>query len=206
MVSMFDCLTSKNSSALQPSVAKAFLAIFPSSCSGYTWTEWFSPSPPFLMLQRKVKFPSPLALEVGQLKHHPDHLVNGEGGRVDVGHLPHILPRLLSVLHLGKISDLYDASTELYMLVKIVVDIWKCFAYFDVTREVFKNQPIHFLAQWGRQQLKQGWMLLNRGRGESERRIYSHLVKRNPSVSWSTRWRDADVVQQGHGTGPSLTM
>ena len=75
------------------------------------------------MLQGKVKFPNPLALEVGQLKHHPHHLVNGEGGRVDVGHLPHILPRLLSVLHLGKISDLYDASTDLYMLVKIVVDI-----------------------------------------------------------------------------------
>ena len=72
------------------------------------------------MLQGKVKFPNPLALEVGQLKHHPHHLVNGEGGRVDVGHLPHILPRLLSVLHLGKISDLYDASTELYMLDKLL--------------------------------------------------------------------------------------
>ena len=100
----------------------------------------------------------------------------------------------------------YIASTELYMLVKIVVDFWKCFTYFDVTGEVFKNQPIHFLAQWGTQQLKQGWMLLNQGRGESERRIYSHLVKRNPKVACSTRWRDADVVQQGHGTGPSLTM
>ena len=75
------------------------------------------------MLQGKVKVPSPLALDVGQLKHHPHHLVNGEGGRVDVGHLPHVLPRLLSVLHLGKIFDLYDASAELYMLVKIVVEI-----------------------------------------------------------------------------------
>ena len=76
------------------------------------------------MLQGKVKFPNPLALKVGQLKQHPHHLVNGEGGRVDVGHLPHVLPRLLSVLHLvGKIFDLYDASTELYMLVKIVVEI-----------------------------------------------------------------------------------
>ena len=75
------------------------------------------------MLQGKVKVPSPLALEVGQLKHHPDHLVNGEGGRVDVGHLPHVLPRLLSVLHLGKISHLVIASTELYILVKIIVDI-----------------------------------------------------------------------------------
>ena len=69
------------------------------------------------MLQGKVKFPNPLALEVGQLK----HLVNGEGGRVDVGHLPHVLPRLLSVLHLvGKISDLDNASTELYMLAKLL--------------------------------------------------------------------------------------
>ena len=199
-------VTSKNSSALQPSVAKAFLAIFPSSCSGYTWTEWFSPFPPFLMLQGKVKFPNPGALEVGQPKHHDHHLVNGEGGRVDVGHLPHVIPRLLSVLHLGKISHLGIASFEFYMLVKIVVDFWKCFTYFDVTGEVFKNQPIHFLAQWATQQLKQGWMLLNQGRGKSERRIYSHMVKRNPTVACSTRWRDADVVQQGHGTGPSLTM
>ena len=75
------------------------------------------------MLQGKAKFLNPLALEVGQLKHHPHHLVDGEGGRVDVGHLPHIIPRLLSVLHLGKISHLHIASTELYMLVKIVVDI-----------------------------------------------------------------------------------
>ena len=76
------------------------------------------------MLQGKVKVPSPLALDVGQLKHHPHHLVNGEGGRVDVGHLPHVLPRLLSVLHLvGKISDLVIASTELYILVEIIVDI-----------------------------------------------------------------------------------
>ena len=65
---------------------------------------------------------NPLALEVGQLKHHDHHLVNGEGGRVDVGHLPHVIPRLLSVLHLGKISHLYIAPSELYMLVKIVVD------------------------------------------------------------------------------------
>ena len=72
------------------------------------------------MLQGKVKFPNPLALEVGQLEHHPHHLVNGEGGRVDVGHLSHVLPRLLSVLHLGKIFDLYDASTELYMLAKLL--------------------------------------------------------------------------------------
>ena len=74
------------------------------------------------MLQGKAKFPNPLALEVGQLKHHDHHLVNGEGGRVDVGHLPHVIPRLLSVLHLGKISHLDIASSELYMLVKIVVD------------------------------------------------------------------------------------
>ena len=75
------------------------------------------------MLQGKAKFLNPPALEVGQLKHHDPHLVDGEGGRVDVGHLPHIIPRLLSVLHLGKISHLHIASTELYMLVKIVVDI-----------------------------------------------------------------------------------
>ena len=52
------------------------------------------------MLQGKVKFPNPLALKVGQLEHHLDHLVNGEGGRVDVGHLPHVVPRLLAILHL----------------------------------------------------------------------------------------------------------
>ena len=72
------------------------------------------------MLQGKVKFPNPLALEVGQLEHHPDHLVNGEGGRVDGGHLPHVLPRLLSVLHLGKIFDLDISSTELYKLDKLL--------------------------------------------------------------------------------------
>ena len=52
-----------------------------------------------------------------KLKHHPHHLVNREGGRVNVGHLPHVIPRLLSVLHLGKISHLDIASSELYMLV-----------------------------------------------------------------------------------------
>ena len=73
------------------------------------------------MLQGKVKFSNPGALEVGQPKHHDHHLVNGEGGRVDVGHLPYVLPRLLSVLHLvGKISDIDIASTELYMLVKLL--------------------------------------------------------------------------------------
>ena len=75
------------------------------------------------MLQGKAKFLNPLALEVGQLKHHDHHLVDGEGGRVDVGHLPHVIPRLLSVLHLGNISDLDIVPTKLYMLVKIVVDI-----------------------------------------------------------------------------------
>ena len=72
------------------------------------------------MLQGKVKILNPLALEVGQLKLHDHHLVDGEGGRVDVGHLPHVIPRLLSVLHLGKISDLDIASTELYMLDKLL--------------------------------------------------------------------------------------
>ena len=36
-IDIFAGYTSKNSSALQPSVAKAFFAILPSNCSGYTW-------------------------------------------------------------------------------------------------------------------------------------------------------------------------
>ena len=33
-------------------------------------------------------------------KFEPGHLVDGEGGCVDVGHLPHVVPRLLAILHL----------------------------------------------------------------------------------------------------------
>ena len=33
-------------------------------------------------------------------KFEQGHLVDGEGGCVDVGHLPHVVPRLLAILHL----------------------------------------------------------------------------------------------------------
>ena len=33
-------------------------------------------------------------------KFEQGHLVDGEGGCVNVGHLPHVVPRLLAILHL----------------------------------------------------------------------------------------------------------
>ena len=47
----------------------------------------------------------------------PGHLVDGEGGCVNVGHLPHVVPRLLAILHLvfaGHDVDQVEYSKKMF--------------------------------------------------------------------------------------------
>ena len=51
-------------------------------------------------------------------KFEPGHLVDGEGGCVDVGHLPHVVPRLLAILHLvcaGHDDDQVEYSRKMLL-------------------------------------------------------------------------------------------
>ena len=51
-------------------------------------------------------------------KFEPGHLMDGEGGCVDVGHLPHVVPRLLAILHLvcaGHDDDQVEYSKKMFL-------------------------------------------------------------------------------------------
>ena len=51
-------------------------------------------------------------------KFEPGHLVDGEGGCVDVGHLSHVVPRLLAILHLvcaGHDDDQVEYSKKMFL-------------------------------------------------------------------------------------------